>query len=144
MGEFRQISCMSDVHIADVLAERMAAVLGPGWPSLTLAGDAWAYVDGRHALGIGGIEPVWQGRYVLWSYDAGLGLGDWKRVLRFTRLRIDRAFEDPAVRRIEATGAIDSPRFCRFLQRLGFELEGRMAAYSPTGATMDMFARVRA
>ncbi|MEQ9436025.1 hypothetical protein [Hyphomonas sp.] len=143
MGEFRSIACISDVHIADILAERMADVLGPGWPSLRLAGDAWAYVDGARALGVGGIEPVWQGRYVLWSYEAGLSLGDWKRVLRFTRLRIDRAFQDPAVRRIEATGAIDSPRFCRFLQRLGFECEGRLQAYAPTGATMDMFARVR-
>jgi len=143
MVEFRKIAAMSDVHIADIMAERLAGVLGPKWPDTKLVGDAWAYVVDGVAMGIGGIEPVWTGRRVLWSYQAGLGVGDWKRVLRFTRLKLDRAFEDPAVRRIEATAHIEGSQFCNFLERLAFRREGRLVAYSPNGETMDMFARVR-
>ena len=90
MGEFRSIACISDVHISEILAERMTAVLGPAWPSLRLSGDAWAYVDGRRALGVGGIEPVWPGRYVLWSYEAGLDMGDLRGFGSIGHLRIQR------------------------------------------------------
>ncbi len=141
MGEFREIRQVSDVYVEGVLAERMAEVLGENWAGLRLAGDAWAYVEAGRARGLGGIEPLWRGRYVLWSYEGGLRLGDWKRVLRFTRLRLERALADPAVRRIESTALVE-PHYCRFLERLGFQPEGLMQRYSPAGDDMMMFSRV--
>lgn len=143
MGEFRAIRHVADVHIGQILAERMARELGTGWDSLSLKGDAWAYCEGARALGIGGIEPVWRGRCVLWSYAADLSLGDWRRVLRFTRLRIGRAMASEDVRRVEACASLSSDRYCRFLERLGLEAEGVMRAWSPLGEDMMMFARVK-
>jgi|GEM_PF-3348270 len=142
MGEFRAIAQVADVHICEALAQRVAAEFGKDWPGLRFKGDAWAYVDGGQARGIGGIEPVWKGRYVLWSYVSELSVGDWRRVLRFTRLRLQRALAQPDVNRVEATALLTHPRYCRFLERLGFLAEGMLLNYSPKGEDMMMYSRV--
>lgn len=143
MGEFRIIADVSRVHVEDVLAERISAVLGERWRDTRLKGEAWALVEGGRARGIGGIEPVWSGRYVLWSYAADLGLREWGQVLRFTRLRIVRALEREGVRRVECTASLSAPHYGRFLERLGFTYEGTLRAYGPGGETMAMYSQVR-
>lgn len=143
MGEFRVISDVSRVHVEEVLAERISAVLGSGWRDMRLKGEAWALVEGGRARGIGGIEPVWEGRHVLWSYAADLSLREWGQVLRFTRRRIARALEREDVRRVECTASLAAPRYCRFLGRLGFAYEGTLRAYGPGGEDMAMFSQVR-
>lgn len=143
MGEFRRIKYVHDVHISEALSERIVAVLGETGLGMQLRGEAWAYVEGNHALGVGGIEPIWTGRHVLWSYQADLKFGDWRRILRFTRLRLARAIERPDVRRIEATALLSEGRYCRFLEKgLGFMREGVLMSYSPEGEDMMMFAKV--
>lgn len=144
MAEFRSISALSQVHLAPVLAERVCAVLGAEGPTLKVRGEAWAYVSGTIAHGVAGIEPVWPGRFVLWSYTGDLTAGDWKRILRFTRLRLARKLQDPEVRRIEATALSRAASDCRFLEALGLVREGRLVNYGPKGETMDMFAVVPA
>ena len=142
MGEFRRIEGLAAVHVEPILAERCAAVLGSGWQKAQLAGEAWAYVDGAVARGIGGLEPIWPGRLALWSYTGTLTAGDWKRVLRFTRLRLARAIEVPGTNRIEATALLDDPKYAGFLSRLGLKVEGRLCGYTPQGQAVDLFSMI--
>lgn len=143
-AEFRRIRALNGVHLEPVLKERCTAMLGPDWQEVRLAGEAWAYVQGGMARGIAGLEPVWAGRLVLWSHTGTLGPGDWRRILRFTRARLAETIARPDVRRIEATALLTAPKYCRFLEALGLQREGRLSAYSPRGETVDLFAITRA
>ncbi|MEO0784274.1 MAG: hypothetical protein AAFY10_01150 [Pseudomonadota bacterium] len=120
------------------LQAKVMAVLGDEYAAVRLRGEAWTLEREGRVIGVGGIEPIWPGRAALWSYQADLSLGDWKRVLRLTRRRLAGA----AFRRIEATADVDRPGAGAFLARLGFCQEGRLRAYGPGGETVDMWARV--
>lgn len=47
------------------------------------------------------------------------------------------------VRRLECTVDPRSAAAVRWVTRLGFQYEGTMAAYTPLGDTMDLYARIR-
>lgn len=107
--------------------------------------DGWAYRRfGEGPIrGIGAIARELPWRWVLWSFPGELSLSDWKRVLRFTRLRIERKLQDPRCLRIEATANVMVPGAAAVLESLGFELEGVMRCYGPRGEAHRLYAIVQ-
>lgn len=102
--------------------------------------DGWAYRRGGVIRGIGAISHVTPWRRVLWSFPGALNGGDWKRIIRFTRLRIARVLADSSLYRLEATARMDCPEACALLARLGFAFEARLDGYGPGGEAHMMFA----
>lgn len=105
--------------------------------------DGWLYRRDGVIRGIGALSQLMPWHWVLWSFPHDLNLGDWKRVMRFTRLRIARKFADPRVMRISATARCDVPGAASLLERLGFDVEGVLRCYGPGGEAHWQYAFVR-
>lgn len=111
--------------------------------AVTAPGASFAMIDGGYVLGAGGVLPQWQGRALAWLL-AG----------RFARPRhlalaarvaipwLERLQADPRFARIEASTRCDRIAHCRFLEHLGFGLEGIMRRYGPDGSDHALYARV--
>lgn len=105
--------------------------------------DVWVYRRAGRIRGIGALSEFMPWHWMLWSFAGELSLADWKRVIRFTRLRIARRFDNPAVMRISATARCDVHGAAELLERLGFGLEGVMQCYGPGGEAHWLYAIAR-
>ena len=86
-----------------------------------------------------GITPMWDSRAFAWALitvDAG------KHMRTLTRAVL-RFLNGCPVRRIEAYVAPDFPAAIRWMQILGFSIEGRMRAFTPEGHDCFMYARIK-
>jgi hypothetical protein len=108
-----------------------------------LSDDAWVYRRGGIIRGIGALSQYMPWHWVLWSFPGELTMADWKRVIRFTRLRLESRFAIPGVMRISATARCDVPGAAELLERLGFGLEGVMQCYGPNGEAHWLYAITR-
>lgn len=98
---------------------------------------ASAEVDGR-ILACAGVAFQGFNMGVLWAFvskDAGRHFVKLDRCVR-------RLLSITNLKRIEATTEVSFNQGCRWLTLLGFENEGRMRAYGPTGEDHYRFARV--
>lgn len=103
-------------------------------------GRAWTVVDERGGvLCCAGIIPIWENRAEAWSLIAGSAGPRFVPILRAMRRELDA---HPDVR-IEITVESDFEQGHRMARMLGFEREGTMRAYLPTGRDCDLYARVR-
>ena len=107
--------------------------------ALVGSGNAYAALDGDHAVAFAGCLELWQGRAYLWSL-MGEDSGPHMRTL----VRAAAGYLRVAPwHRIEAAVASDFRAGHRLVRLLGFEFEGRMRAYAPDGADHDLYARVK-
>lgn len=106
--------------------------------------DTWVYRRSGVIRGIGALSLYQPWHWMLWSFPGALNLADWKRIIRFTRLRIENTFRDPAVLRISATARCDVRGAADLLERLGFTVEGLMQCYGPGGDAHWLYAITRA
>ena len=141
MARFEMLQTLRRVPVSSGLEGQITAVLGDDWRALAFQGEAWAMIQGGEAVGLGGLEPLWPGRAVLWSYHEGVRRSDWGRVFRLVRARVGRALEGQ-YGRIEATCLPSSAAQNRTLEHLGFEREGLLRRYGITGQDMVMYAAV--
>lgn len=114
-------------HICVEYLKRLQAV-GPA---------ASAEVDGK-ILACAGVAFQGFGMGVLWAFvskDAGPHFVKLDRCVR-------RLLDLSNLKRIEATTEVSFTQGCRWLSLLGFENEGRMRAYGPTGEDHYRFARI--
>lgn len=111
-------------------------------PPVVGGNDAWLYRRAGLIRGIGALEPVSPWHWMLWSFPGELNLGDWKRVMRFTRLRVARKFADHGATRVSATARCGVLEASRFLEALSFEVEGVMRCYGPGGEAHWLYAIV--
>src|SRR5690606_19986480 len=56
---------------------------------------------------------------------------------------LDIVASDPGVRRIQATVDAECHRAIRWIERLGFEFEGRLRSYGPDGRDHLIYGRVK-
>lgn len=107
--------------------------------ALSEEGLAWTgEVDGQ-IMAIAGVIPQWSNRAIAWaliSKYAGAHFIEIHRAVR--RFLIHCPFV-----RVEAQVDVGFPEANRWMNMLGFELEGYMRAYRPDGADMLLYARVR-
>lgn len=103
-------------------------------------GRSWSVLDSDGAvLCCAGILPIWENRAEAWSLISGSAGPRFVPILRAMRRELDRY---PAAR-IEITVETDFEQGHRMARLLGFEREGTMRSYMPTGRDYDLYSRVR-
>ncbi|MDB5433556.1 MAG: hypothetical protein JWP35_4672 [Caulobacter sp.] len=102
-------------------------------------GVAWTGFDGDQVLGCAGILDRGEGRGLAWAL-----LAEDVGPRRFVTLHraVARGFEILPYRRIEAHVSPTFQQGIDWAQMLGFQFEGVMRAYLPTGDLL-LFARIR-
>lgn len=102
-------------------------------------GPCFTALAGSSVIACAGVIHYWEGRVHAWSLlspqVADYTLGVHRRVARFLR--------DYPARRIECTIDPRSPVAQEWARRLGFEYEGTMPGYLPSGSTMELWAMVK-
>jgi len=103
---------------------------------------SWSAVAGDLVVGCAGIKPQWQGRAVAWSLiDRRMPRSAWVKITREVQ-RILQLAHDMGYRRIEATVLAGHGEGCRWMDVLGFKVEGKATAYDPAGNDHYLYARV--
>ena len=107
--------------------------------SLKAAGPCYTAFAGMTVVACAGVMLCWTDRAQAWSMlSASVGLH------AFAVHRAVKRFLDAyPVRRVECTVDPRSEIAVKWVRRLGFQYEGTMAAYTPLGDTMDLYARIR-
>lgn len=101
-------------------------------------GIAMAVVDGPRILAIGGVTTLWVDRGVAW----GLLSDEIGATMPVIHKVVTRVLAGSPLRRIEAQVASEHRAGQRWVRLLGFQHEGRMAAFWQ-GQDYDLFARVK-
>lgn len=107
-------------------AQAMAAA-GPSWTLLAASGAV---------LACGGLFVQWEGRASAWAFLSPST--PMRAATRAAREMLDTC----GIRRVECWVDVDFHAGQRWARLLGFNLEGRMAGFSPEGRDMDLYARV--
>jgi len=108
---------------------------------------AWCGHRGNTILAIAGIQPRWPGHGTAWAFISSDIRGrEWVSITREVRDHADRALAT-GYRRIESWCYAEPVEWAevasRWLERLGFEYEGRARQFTPEGDDMLIYARVR-
>jgi len=107
---------------------------------VTIEGEAHAaWYDGQ-VVGVGGVKAMWPGvgeAWVLFSKDV--------RNCRFGIYRATKRIlsQYDSYQRIQASARVDAPIAAKMLEKLGFEMEGKMRKYSIDGTDHYMYAKVK-
>lgn len=111
----------------------------PGYGQCLANGLAYAAVEGDTVLACAGLLPMWEGRAEAWALMGS----DLKRNFVAIHHAAQRFLSIADFRRIEAV--VDA-EFCngkKWMERLGFQPEGLMRAYTPDGRDCIRYAKVR-
>lgn len=139
-----QIERFQPDHLRRLLLQPSQAFLGesmsdPAYGEMLAQSTSFSAIDGDQVVGCAGIIPMWEGRSVAWALlSADIG----PRMVKIHRAAV-RLLAFQTCRRIEATCDVRFEPARRWLEMLGFQLEGRLRAYTPTGDDHDLYARVR-
>lgn len=107
--------------------------------ALSEEGLAWTgEVDGQ-VMAMAGVIPQWSNRAIAWAMLSKHSGPHFIEIHRAVRKFLIHC---PFIR-VEAQVDVGFPEANRWMNMLGFELEGYMRAYRPDGADMLLYARVR-
>ena len=110
----------------------------------TAPNRAQAMLDGGRVMGAAGVMEVWPGRGYAWLLP-GLWMERRHFVLAVAECRRAMlALETAGMWRIECTVLSGQAARARFVERMGFVLEGTMRCFGPDGADHDLWARLPA
>lgn len=140
-----RIASMRPEHVAGFCLQPRQAILAgnlsdPAYvDALVRSGNAFTALLGDRAIAFGGCLELWPDRAYIWSL-IGEDAGPHMRTL----VRAAAGYLKVAKwRRVEAAVASDFKAGHRMVRLLGFELEGRMKAFSPDGVDHDLYARLK-
>lgn len=106
-------------------------------PDLSWSGE----IDGK-IVGCGGIFPQWPGRGLAWSLIGDAPTRAWIAISWQAKRVIARAHE-LGYRRLDATVLAGHAEGCRWMDALGFKIEGKMHCYDLRGNDHYLYARIR-
>lgn len=92
---------------------------------------------GSTVVACAGIIEIWAGRAQVWS----LLSHDFPRYHRSVHKAVKTFLLDYHTRRLECIVDPKLPEAMRWAERLGFQVEGRMASYTPNGDDQLMYVR---
>lgn len=133
------------MHPADLLGMDLQPAQRDFAPSITpeyaasmqQGGACWVIrAPSGAAVACGGLFHLWQGRAVAWAF-----LSPSAPMLEATRFA-QKMLGESGIRRVECWVDVDFQAGHRWARMLGFNLEGRMAGFSPEGHDMDLYSRV--
>ncbi len=108
---------------------------------LNLDGRAIAIMDEDSCIGAYGYIDMWNGVVRIWAlFSEELLTHYWMSLSKNARKLL---FDDKDFHRVEATCHRDDKTGALFLEWLGFEQEGLMKKYGPTGEDFYLYARTR-
>jgi len=105
--------------------------------------NAYSWVEDDTVIAIAGISPMWKGVGTVWTLISEEARSRGVALTKGIHWFLDMLRRDRGYWRIQATVERGDDRARRWIIHLGFVYEGTMVAYSPTGKTHDMYARVR-
>ena len=103
------------------------------------AGLVWTIEQDNDVICVCGLAPQWTNRAIAWAV---LSDTSGKYFIKLHRI-IKKLFNHVDYCRIEATVDIGFKQGHRWMKMLGFEPEGYMKAYTPSGDDQILYARVR-
>jgi hypothetical protein len=109
---------------------------------IPLEGMAVAVHDSDKCIGVYGVVQLWPGVARVWSLFSEDVILEHPTLLGLHIRRDLRKAEQLGFHRIEATTNVEHLIAIEFIQWLGFESEGLMRKYTPTGDDMYLFAKV--
>lgn len=121
------------IRISDQEAEMASTVHKYAGPSYTICTE-----EGK-IIACCGLHRMWEGTAEVWGLFSPLMKKypmAWFAVKRLVKYHSERCH------RLQATARCDWPGAMRFIEHLGFKLEGRLEAYGPCGADSMMYALV--
>lgn len=106
-------------------------------------GEAWTIQTFGQPVGCGGLVPLGFGRFLAWTWFAEVAPRHRRFVSGICAAVVKDAFERQGARRIEAHTPLHHLLGRRFLERLGFQMEGVARAWGPDGSDYCTYARVK-
>lgn len=88
-----------------------------------------------------GIHLMWEGTGEIWGLYSTL-MRKYPMAWFESKRLLDLEQKKNGLKRLQAIVRCDWPEAVRFVQHLGFHLEGKLEAYGPWGADSMMYARV--
>lgn len=122
------------MEVPEDAALRMAEAM-----RMASAGPAWAVMVGADVICIAGVIEQWNGRAACWAVladEAG------PHMLPLTRA-VRKYLDGLGYRRLEMYVDCTFGAACRWARMLGFEVEGKMSAFLPSGRDAFMFRRIK-
>lgn len=108
-------------------------------PALIAAGPCFTAIKDGIILGCAGLSKQWDNRAIAWALlSANLG----REFVRIHRA-VERYLLIADFKRIEAFVDANFAEGHRWMQMLGFEREGYMRSFSPSGNDAVLYARIR-
>ena len=120
----------AQVEFGSSISPEYAQAMASGGPSWSLLGPSGV------VLACGGLFMQWEGRASAWAFLSPAT--PMRLATRCAREMLDSC----GIRRVECWVDVDFQAGHRWARLLGFNLEGRMAGFSPEGRDMDLYSRV--
>ncbi|MCF1458349.1 MAG: GNAT family N-acetyltransferase [Shewanella sp.] len=96
----------------------------------------------KNPVVIAGLEPIWEGRWAAWLYPSESFKRHYRSVFKATVQILDKFFSEYEVRRLEATVPVNFPEGRRWLEHLGFDVEGMLRRYDLDGEAHYQYSKV--
>lgn len=114
------------------------------WRTVAAGGPAWTALDGDVMLCIGGVIPAWHGRATTWTLlSCQVNRRNFLPLHRDILSILDTLQIDSRFRRLETTVLAGWPPAKRWIESLGFLMEGILRSYCPQGRRHLLYARIR-
>jgi hypothetical protein len=107
--------------------------------ALKVEGKSFTAISGENILACAGVMPIWKGRGEAWA----LMTLDFKHDFLAFHYAAKRFLNIVDMTRVEAHVDVGFDCAKRWVERLGFEFEGKMRAYTPDGRDCLRYARVK-
>lgn len=106
--------------------------------AIEAVGNAWSLIEGGRLIGCGGIAKEHDTCGTAWALLTPQSGFYMTRIHRFAMKTLSRC----SLRRVQAHVAPDFAQALHWIEMLGFEREGRLRAFTPTGRDVYLYARV--
>ena len=103
---------------------------------------AYTVMDGDEVLAVGGVTVMWEGVGEAWIIMGESAYTRPYSIAKYSSYLFDHIQEDYKLHRIQASVSIIDETAKRFVNWLGFEVEGIMTKYGPDKSDYFRYARV--